>query len=125
MCQEVGHTLGLGHQDENFSNPPLGSCMDYTGDPTPNQRPNMADYYTLLDLYRHLDTATASEGTKLASDDTAIVGDFSNDWGKIIKGTDHRGGATTLAGDTGSIAVFEKDLGSGKKVNTVVIWAQE
>ena len=30
MCQEVGHTFGLGHQDENFNNANLGSCMDYT-----------------------------------------------------------------------------------------------
>jgi hypothetical protein len=30
MCQEVGHTFGLAHQDENFTNPNLGTCMDYT-----------------------------------------------------------------------------------------------
>ena len=27
--QEIGHTFGLDHQDENFSNANLGSCMDY------------------------------------------------------------------------------------------------
>ncbi|PIT85828.1 hypothetical protein COU36_01050, partial [Candidatus Micrarchaeota archaeon CG10_big_fil_rev_8_21_14_0_10_59_7] len=37
MCQEIGHTLGLGHTDENFDNPPEGTCMDYSSDPTPNQ----------------------------------------------------------------------------------------
>src|SRR3989344_8120786 len=26
MCQEVGHTFGLDHQDEAFNNPNLGSC---------------------------------------------------------------------------------------------------
>src|SRR5512144_2970387 len=30
MCQEVGHTFGLDHQDENFYNANLGTCMDYT-----------------------------------------------------------------------------------------------
>ena len=30
MCQEVGHTLGLDHQDEIFDNVNLGTCMDYT-----------------------------------------------------------------------------------------------
>ncbi|HEX6871286.1 MAG TPA: hypothetical protein VF163_09340, partial [Micromonosporaceae bacterium] len=30
MCQEVGHTFGLDHQDENFNNANLGTCMDYT-----------------------------------------------------------------------------------------------
>jgi hypothetical protein len=33
-CQEIGHTLGLDHQDENFYNAPLGTCMDYTANPT-------------------------------------------------------------------------------------------
>jgi len=32
MCQEVGHTFGLVHQDENFNNTNLGTCMDYTND---------------------------------------------------------------------------------------------
>ncbi len=27
MCQEVGHTFGLDHQDTTFDNPNLGSCM--------------------------------------------------------------------------------------------------
>ena len=44
MCQEVGHTLGLNHQDENFSNTNLDTCMDYTSDPTSNQHPNQHDY---------------------------------------------------------------------------------
>ena len=44
MCQEVGHTFGLGHQDENFSNGNLGTCMDYTSDPDgppANRAPNL------------------------------------------------------------------------------------
>ena len=28
-CQELGHNIGLGHQDENFYNYPLECCMDY------------------------------------------------------------------------------------------------
>jgi hypothetical protein len=36
MCQEVGHTFGLDHQDENFDNLNLGTCMDYTNDPARN-----------------------------------------------------------------------------------------
>jgi hypothetical protein len=34
ICQEVGHTLGLDHQDEAHSNTNLGTCMDYTNDPS-------------------------------------------------------------------------------------------
>jgi hypothetical protein len=55
MCQEVGHDFGLDHQDENFSNPNLGTCMDYTNDPTTNQHPNAHDYQELDIIYAHLD----------------------------------------------------------------------
>ena len=47
-CQEVGHTFGLDHQDENFNNPNLGTCMDYTNDPSSNQHPNQHDYDHLM-----------------------------------------------------------------------------
>jgi hypothetical protein len=33
-CQEVGHTLGLAHADTNYTNINLGTCMDYSNDPT-------------------------------------------------------------------------------------------
>ena len=58
MCQEVGHGFGLDHQDENFSNANLGSCMDYTSDPDgppSNEHPNQHDYDQLESIYEHLD----------------------------------------------------------------------
>jgi hypothetical protein len=55
MCQEVGHDFGLDHQDENFNNPNLGTCMDYTSDPSTNQHPNAHDYEELDIIYAHLD----------------------------------------------------------------------
>src|SRR3990167_1197092 len=58
LCQEVGHTLGLDHQDEDFNNPSLGTCMDYSSDPTPNQHPNQHDYDMLSEIYAHFDTTT-------------------------------------------------------------------
>jgi len=58
MCQEVGHTFGLGHQDENFSNPNLNTCMDYTNNPESNQHPNQHDYDMLVSIYSHLDSTT-------------------------------------------------------------------
>lgn len=58
MCQEVGHTFGLGHQDENFSNPNLNTCMDYTNLPESNQHPNQHDYDMLVSIYNHADTST-------------------------------------------------------------------
>ena len=58
MCQEVGHTFGLDHQDENFTNPNLGTCMDYTNSPASNQRPNAHDYQQLQTIYAHLDSTS-------------------------------------------------------------------
>ena len=54
-CQEGGHTLGLDHQDENFNNANLGTCMDYTKNPSTNQHPNKHDYDQLLSTYSHFD----------------------------------------------------------------------
>src|SRR5215208_5081740 len=67
MCQEVGHTFGLDHQDEIFNNTNLGTCMDYTNDPSstlgtngtlPNLHPNQHDYDQLVTIYSHLDKTT-------------------------------------------------------------------
>ncbi len=77
MCQEVGHTLGLDHQDENFNNANLGTCMDYTNDPSSNQHPNRHDYDELEFIYAHLDSTTtvgAATPTGAAhSDDAAPI----------------------------------------------------
>ncbi|MEV6524508.1 hypothetical protein AB0M43_21350 [Longispora sp. NPDC051575] len=53
MCQEIGHDWGLAHQDENFTNPNLNTCMDYTNNPTSNQHPNTHDYNQLAAIYNH------------------------------------------------------------------------
>ncbi|TSD07403.1 MAG: hypothetical protein Greene07144_921 [Parcubacteria group bacterium Greene0714_4] len=65
MCQEVGHTFGLDHQNEIFGNTNLGSCMDYTNDPSgvlysqlSNEHPNVHDYGQLDLMYAHLDSGT-------------------------------------------------------------------
>ncbi|MGH2829742.1 MAG: hypothetical protein ACRDJM_04605 [Actinomycetota bacterium] len=60
-CQEIGHTLGLDHTDENFGNPNQGTCMDYTNDPDgppSNEHPNAHDYDQLASIYAHLDGNT-------------------------------------------------------------------
>jgi hypothetical protein len=67
MCQEVGHTFGLDHQDENFNNANLGTCMDYTNDPSTNQHPNAHDYDELAIIYSHLDSTTTVAAVAPAS----------------------------------------------------------
>ena len=53
-CQELGHNVGLGHQDEDFGNMTLKSCMDYQDPPWP--APNTHDYGQLTTIYGHLDS---------------------------------------------------------------------
>lgn len=109
VCQEVGHVFGLDHQDENFNNTPLGSCMDYSSDPFPNQHPNKHDYDELESIYAHLDStspAAAPAGPGRGNVDTP------SEWGQLMKSS--RGGRTQ---------VFERDFGNGHKIVTFVIWA--
>lgn len=114
MCQEVGHTLGLDHQDENFSNAPLGTCMDYSNDPTPNQHPNWHDYEQLEIIYsEHLDTTTTLSQTAVSQMPPAMRDiDLPTpaQWGRLLR-------------TTGRTALWELDFGGGHKVFTFVIGA--
>ncbi len=111
-CQEVGHTLGLDHQDENFSNPPLGTCMDYTRDPTPNQHPNQHDYDELVSLYSHLDATSTISAASALSAALGQSGDTPAEWGKPVRSSSN-----------GRSIVFERDFGGGNRVFTFVVWA--
>lgn len=124
MCQEVGHTFGLDHQDEIFNNTNLGTCMDYTNDPTGtagtngplnNQHPNQHDYDQLGSIYAHLDTSTTilSKTSSARAANTADI-DTSNlsERGKVIRKS-----------SDGRSSLYERNLGKGQKVFTFVIWA--
>lgn len=112
MCQEIGHTFGLDHQDENFTNANLATCMDYTNDPASNQHPNAHDYEMLEQIYAHLDGATTvSPSTSSFAGEE--VDDDQKSWGKEIKRS-----------ADGRSSLFEKDLGKGKKIFTHVFWAE-
>jgi hypothetical protein len=126
VCQEVGHTLGLDHQDTNFNNPPLGTCMDYSNDPNPNQQPNFADYQELQRIYLYNDYSDNSvQDTALPS--SVVNTDLSgkSQWGDLTEGTDRSGISDTSVGsDSLQYATYQRDLGAGKKLTTVVLWAK-
>ena len=133
VCQEIGHTFGLDHQDEIFDNLNLGTCMDYTNDPDgalfgqlDNQHPNLHDYEELGLIYAHLDTidtalngvfgnkslALAMTGGADRESDEVDTSD-SAQWGRVVR----------KSGD-GRSSLHEKDLGNGKKLFTFVVWAE-
>jgi hypothetical protein len=113
MCQEVGHTLGLDHQDTNFSNANLGTCMDYTSNPSgppSNEHPNQHDYDELVTIYGHTD-ATTTIGQAVGPGNGQGASDLG-EWGQLV--------ALTNGGRT---AVYVLDAGDGQQLVTFVIWA--
>ncbi len=111
MCQEVGHTLGLDHQDENFDNTPLGTCMDYSNDPVPNQHPNQHDYNQLVAIYSHLDSTT-TVGQAAPTGSGRATGNSPKSWGDQVEGSRARGHSTYVRND-----------GNGSYIITFVTWA--
>jgi hypothetical protein len=108
-CQEVGHTFGLDHQDENFNNANLGTCMDYTNDPSTNQHPNQHDYDQLVTIYSHLDsTSTVGSSPAVAPS----VGNSPASWGTQVSGSRADRHST-----------YVRHFSDGSTVITHVIWA--
>lgn len=133
-CQEIGHDFGLGHQDEGFAAPNLGTCMDYTNDPDgggaygpANTSPNSHDFAQLADIYNHTDSYDSSAmavATNFGIRDfrkpaPAVVddgdpGDSPAEWGAAV----HEDGK-------GRPDVFVMNLAGGGRRITHVFWALE
>ncbi len=120
ICQEVGHTFGLDHQDESFGNGNLGTCMDYTSNPLgppANEKPNTHDFDELPIIYNHGDTFDSSSGPGPITNPARLPAGLDlnepSHWGSLIR--------QSFGGRT---AVYELDLGAGKKILTHVIWAE-
>ncbi len=112
MCQEVGHTLGLGHNDENFENTPTGTCMDYSNDPEPNQHPDAHDYAQLESIYAHTDSTT-TVGASAPSATSARTGKTPAAWGRLVEGSRSSG-----------VSTYVRNTGNGSRMITHVIWAR-
>ena len=120
-CQEVGHIFGLAHQDESFTNANLGTCMDYTSDPTGNTQPNAHDYDQLLAIYdgHHLNDGDDGGGGGNGGGNGGGrgrpdgVGPAHSEFGRAIH-----------ADPDGRPDVFELDLPNGEKLITHVTWAR-
>jgi len=135
-CQEIGHTFGLDHQDTNFNNQNLGTCMDYTSNPDgppSNTSPNQGDYDQLLCIYDpadagrtlsspnhsctgtgHLDSfTTIGQVTKMPAAMTVVDYSEPNQWGRLVKGSREWGTST-----------YDLDFGHGNHIVTYVLWAK-
>lgn len=112
MCQEVGHTLGLDHQDTAFDNTNLGTCMDYTSNPLgppSNERPDSHDMAQLSSIYSHLDSTT-TVGAALPSKGAAVTP--ASSFGRLVSSSHN-----------GKVQTFVRDLGRGQLEVSFVIWA--
>jgi hypothetical protein len=118
MCQEIGHTFGLGHTDETHNNPNQGTCMDYTNDPdggaggaSPddpnNQHPNSHDYGQLETIYGgHTDSinTVGAASARTAGESGRAIPDPSG-------------------AETGGVSEYATELGGGNRIITFIIWA--
>jgi hypothetical protein len=99
MCQEVGHTWGLDHQDESGAD--FHTCMDYATNPdADNMHPNRHDYEELAIIYSHVD-ATTTIGRSVASPSARVV---------RIDGKNR--------------SVIERRFADGSRQVTFIIWAR-
>ncbi|MEK7088025.1 MAG: hypothetical protein AAB891_01960 [Patescibacteria group bacterium] len=127
MCQEIGHTFGLDHQDENFDNPNLGTCMDYTSDPDgplSNEHPNAHDYEQLETIYTHTDDTTTILSAAPSNRNGRNL-DLNLDVLRTADPDELRAFGEELRRDARNRAsLYVRDLGLGRKVFTFVTWAE-
>jgi hypothetical protein len=107
ICQEIGHTFGLDHQDETGIS--LNTCMDYyhntSASDTKSTTPNAHDYEELGIIYNHLDSFS-TVGAASAGFLPDAVPSFAP--------------ATRLNDST-----YVDDFGGGRKLVTYVIWVDK
>lgn len=124
VCQEIGHTLGLGHNDEDF-NTTKGTCMDYSYNPVPNQHPDVHDYEMLATMYAHLDTfdsytktgvLSSNSGAKTLSESVEKETGHSkpSTWGEVVK-----------RDAKNNPSLYARKATSGEMVFTHVTWIPE
>ena len=112
MCQEIGHVLGLHHNDEDFATT-TGTCMDYSNNPSQNQHPDAHDYAMLESIYRHLDgSTTLGASTPGAGAGSAGFGNSVAEWGRAIR-----------YDGAGRPSLFVRELANDERVFTFVTWA--
>lgn len=127
-CQELGHNVGLGHQDENFNNDSLFSCMDYQS--PPYEYPNPHDYTQLETIYGHTDGYNSYAGGSISggSSDGGGDGGCSAPPGKGCNKARPDGNSRDIGwgvsmGRRGQLETFMRTDPDGTRHVTFVTWA--
>jgi len=117
MCQEIGHTFGLGHTSEDGSS--QNTCMDYFSNTGTNAtstlstRPNQHDFDMLASIYAHLDSSTTI-GFASSGSSASEVTDDPKSWGKL-----------TSQSANGRSSTYKKEHYDGSETATHVFWTKE
>ncbi len=114
MCQEVGHTFGLGHTSEDGSS--QNTCMDYYYNRTNDgisTKPNAHDYEMLTSIYTQpASTTTASAtSTPYPAGFRQAAGHRPAEWGRLVHAA-------------GRGALYVRELPGGYTIATHVTWAE-
>lgn len=113
VCQEVGHTFGLEHQDTSGAS--LNTCMDYyrnTSDDNKSTHPNQHDYDELVTIYTHLDGYTTIAAAAAPAAAPSAGGADENDDGTPRGASPSRG------------SWYVEDQGGGRLLVTHIFWAE-
>jgi len=111
MCQELGHTIGLGHTSEDGSD--QNTCMDYSND-LGNPSPNSHDLQQLATIYQHLDSTTTIGLSAFAVNPFGDDPDAPHNWGRLVSQSVN-----------GRSSYYELDHGNGNRTLRHVFWTQE
>ncbi len=118
MCQEIGHTFGLGHTSEDGSS--QNTCMDYFSNTGANAgstlstHPNQHDYDQLASIYAHLDSSTTLAASSSQSAGAADTTNDPNSWGQLMSQSNN-----------GRSSTYERGNSDGSKTVTHVFWTLE
>ncbi len=95
VCHEIGHTLGLDHNDSSRTNANLGSCLDYTNDPSgklgtngkrANTAPGYVDFVGLNQLYAVPDKSQLPQTLGLSVSGAGLMVPEPASWMMLIAG---------------------------------------
>ena len=107
MCQEIGHTFGLGHTSENGTS--QNTCMDYYQNTSQNDwtstTPNAHDYAQLESIYSHTHAAALSPAVQSLASGFGYIdfsGEVSTFGEEIFRTPDGRGRVFVLDFGTNS-----------------------